>query len=156
MSLCLYVYPCLCLCHDPRYPCPKLTNPILSFSHAGKEEYDSLRLLPRTICRYHLYYTNSSPYIILFFQFNCAMCANLIDGPTGLHIAAGFGRETDAGWVCQPNRVSPNTEPPPEHMYQSIWIVLFNFLNAFCEFFSGDNLIFEITSSNPHMHRCMS
>jgi len=157
VSLCLYLYLCLCLCLDPKYPCPKLTNPILSFSHAGKEEYNSLRLLPRTICRYHLYYTNTSPNIILFFQFNRAMCANLIDGPLGLHIAAGLGRETDAGWVCQPGPLGPNTEPPHIlFMYQPIWTVISNFLNEFCEFFSGDSPVPNFPSSNLYMHRCPS
>lgn len=67
--------------------------------NAGRQEHDHVRVLPRTVRGRNVHDTDPPEDAVLFFQFNCAVCLNFIDGAARLHVAARLGREVDTGWV---------------------------------------------------------
>lgn len=72
---------------------------ILFHRRPWEKKRNLLQLLPGTIYWHHLcnYYPPKD--FILFFQFNCAMCVDRLNGPTRIYTATRFGREIITRWA---------------------------------------------------------
>lgn len=63
--------------------------------NAGQEEHNNIRVLSGAVRRRDLHDHDPKADAILLLQPDRALCADLLDGTTGLHVAPGLGGEVD-------------------------------------------------------------
>lgn len=54
---------------------------------AGQEEHDHVLVLSRAVRGHHVYDTDSTEDAVLLFQFNRALCTDIVDGAARIHTA---------------------------------------------------------------------
>lgn len=104
--------------------------------YTGHKKYDKLCVLSGAVRGHYVYDSDTTTNVILFFQFDCAVRADFVDGIAWIYTAAWFRRKTNTRYV---NHVSNQKTKKKIQKYVavlSLWRKSFLFFPTYFTFYT--------------------